>query len=69
LLLQEPNVAEVKSPQYLIGDVHGQFYDFLKMIKEVSTSMLSKFHSRVVAYSWETMSTEAIIPSKQYALF
>jgi hypothetical protein len=30
-------VVEVASPQFVVGDVHGQFYDFLKMMREVST--------------------------------
>ncbi len=29
-------MVEVRSPQYVVGDVHGQFYDFLKMLREVS---------------------------------
>ena len=33
LLAEEPNVVEVEGPRYLVGDVHGQFYDFLKMVK------------------------------------
>jgi hypothetical protein len=43
ILIQESNVVEIASPQYLIGDVHGQFYDFLKMLKEVSKIGLSQF--------------------------
>jgi hypothetical protein len=40
ILIQEPNVVEVSGPQFLVGDVHGQFYDFLKMLKEVSKAWL-----------------------------
>ncbi len=67
MLIQEPNVVEVQAPQYLIGDVHGQYYDFLKMLKEVSTSCFRQFLLTVDACSWEIMLIEAITPSKQSA--
>ena len=67
VLIQEPNVVEVQAPQYLIGDVHGQYYDFLKMLKEVSTSCFRQFLLTVDACSWEIMLIEAITPSKQSA--
>ena len=39
-LIQEPNLVELSSPQHIVGDIHGQFYDFLKMMKEVSSYRL-----------------------------
>jgi serine/threonine-protein phosphatase 2B catalytic subunit len=33
ILASEPNVVELSSPQFVVGDVHGQFYDFLKMMR------------------------------------
>ena len=41
VLIQEPNVLELEGRQYVVGDVHGQFYDFLKMMKEVGTFWLN----------------------------
>ena len=51
ILIQEPNVIEVGGPRYLVGDVHGQFYDFLKMIKEVSKDLSIQFLKTVAAFS------------------
>ena len=41
ILLQEPNLIELQSPQHIVGDIHGQFYDFLKMMEEVSSYCLN----------------------------
>lgn len=60
ILLQEPNLIELQSPQYVIGDIHGQFYDFMKMMKEVSIFMLMQFLRRVLVSFWEIMSIEVI---------
>ena len=62
ILIQEPNLLEVNSPQYLVGDVHGQFYDFLKMIKEVSTLALTQFHLKAITFFLEITLIEGITP-------
>lgn len=36
LLSQEPNLLELRAPLFLVGDIHGQFYDFLQMINSTS---------------------------------
>lgn len=69
ILVQEGNVVEVSSPQFVVGDVHGQFYDFLKMLEEVSKSVLNQFRSRAPASSWETTWTGATTPSKPSATY
>jgi serine/threonine-protein phosphatase 2B catalytic subunit len=33
----EPNVLKVKDPLVIVGDVHGQYYDFLKMLSMAGT--------------------------------
>lgn len=33
ILIQEPNLIELRCPQHVIGDIHGQFYDFLQMLQ------------------------------------
>lgn len=37
VLLQEPNLLELASPQHIVGDIHGQFYDLLQMMRLTST--------------------------------
>ena len=31
--MDEPNVAQVRAPVFICGDVHGQFYDLAEMFK------------------------------------
>lgn len=66
-LMQEPNVVEVQTPQYLVGDVHGQFFDFLKMVREVSNTLITQFLPAATASSWEITSTAAITLSRPSA--
>lgn len=33
IFLQEPNLTPVRSPCILVGDIHGQFYDFLELLR------------------------------------
>lgn len=33
LLLEEPNVIETQAPIIVVGDVHGQFYDLIELMK------------------------------------
>ena len=33
MLNEEPNVIEIKAPVIVVGDVHGQFYDLLELMK------------------------------------
>jgi len=49
VLIQEPNVVEVQAPQYLVGDVHGQFFDFLKMMNEVSKIWFKQYLLKAAA--------------------
>jgi serine/threonine-protein phosphatase 6 catalytic subunit len=34
IFLQEPNLTPVRAPVTLVGDIHGQFYDFLELLKK-----------------------------------
>lgn len=33
IFLQEPNITAVRAPCILVGDIHGQFYDFLELLR------------------------------------
>lgn len=33
IFLQEPNLTQVRAPCILVGDIHGQFYDFLELLR------------------------------------
>lgn len=66
ILASEPNVVELASPQFIVGDVHGQFYDFLKMIREVSTTYNMQFLLIATASFWATTS---IVDITQFRLF
>jgi hypothetical protein len=35
ILIQEPNVMELKGEYNVIGDIHGQFYDLLHMLQNI----------------------------------
>lgn len=32
MLKKEPNLLKLKDPVTVVGDIHGQFYDFVKML-------------------------------------
>jgi serine/threonine-protein phosphatase 2B catalytic subunit len=32
MLKKEPNLLKLKDPVTVVGDIHGQYYDFVKMI-------------------------------------
>ena len=60
VLAEESNVVEVDGPRYLVGDVHGQFYDFLKMMREVGRCVIIECLQAASVSSSETMWTGAI---------
>ena len=31
-MVKEPNLLKLKDPVTVVGDIHGQFYDFVKML-------------------------------------
>ena len=33
ILKEEPNIVKVDDPVTVVGDIHGQFYDFLKLLE------------------------------------
>lgn len=70
MLLQEPNVIEVSGSNYVVGDIHGQFYDMLKMLHEVGRGTLTqRLQPKPLAgCSSETTLIEATIPSRLSAI-
>lgn len=67
LLLQEANIVELQTPQYVVGDIHGQFYDCLSMLA-ASTTSTNQYPQMLPSSSSETTSTEDTIQYKPSAI-
>lgn len=64
LLMEESNTQPVSTPVTICGDIHGQFYDLLELLR-VAGGMPGEEHTRPAGPSSRTISLEDIEPPSE----
>ena len=67
VLLGESNLLILSSPIILVGDIHGQFYDVLKLLTIGSSITIQEERFQIISmYSLETLLIVDTTPYKQF---